>query len=190
LKRRSTLNTAVGAVSGALPPVLGWAAADGGVGLFAGILFLIVFLWQFPHFLAIAWIHRHDYARVGMKMLPAVDPDGVVTGYHVLAYTLTLLPVSLGPAVFGMAGPWYFLGACGLGTWFLLFAVRFWMHTGHARALLRASLVYLPALLALLLIDHHAPRRHAGPLQDRGRLAYRVAAIDGAGQPLIRNTDK
>lgn len=187
LKRRSTLNTAVGAVSGALPPVLGWAAASGRIDPGAWVLFLIVFLWQFPHFLAIAWLHRDDYARVGMKMLPAVDRRGVVTGYHVLAYTLTLLPVSLGPSVMGIAGAVYFVGAFALGSWFLLFAVRFRMHRQNARALLRASLVYLPLLLALLLADQHPASAGAQP--DRVRM-YRVAAMHASGQPLIDSTDE
>lgn len=189
LKRRSTLNTAVGAVSGALPPVLGWAAAAGAVSTGAGALFLIVFLWQFPHFLAIAWIHRRDYARVGMRMLPVVDPRGVLTGCHVLAYTLTLLPISLAPAVFGLAGPRYFLGALALGVWFLFFAGRFWIHTAHARALLRASLVYLPLLFALLLADRRTVGEAHVPRAERSAPAYRVAAVVGTAEPSTVTSD-
>lgn len=191
LKRRSTLNTAVGAVSGALPPVLGWAAASGSIDPGAWVLFLIVFLWQFPHFLAIAWLHRDDYARVGMKMLPAVDPRGVVTGYHVFAYTLTLLPVSLGPSVMGFAGTVYFVGAFALGASFLLFALRFRMHTQNARALLRASLLYLPILFALLLADQRPATARAERQPDRMVPTYRVAAaMHATAQLPMVNTDE
>jgi protoheme IX farnesyltransferase len=153
LKRMTTLNTAVGAVSGALPPVIGWASATGHLGVEAWALFLIVFLWQFPHFLAIAWIYRDDYARAGYRMLPTVDPEGAMTGRQAAGYALTLLPAGLLPAVVGLAGEAYFLGALVLGLGYLFYAVRFWslVSDGAARHLLRASFVYLPAILLLLL---------------------------------------
>jgi protoheme IX farnesyltransferase len=154
LKSITTLNTAIGAVPGALPPVIGWAAATGDLGIEAWALFLIVFLWQFPHFLAIAWIYRDDYARAGYKMLPAVDPEGAITGRQAAGYALALLPAGLLPAVLGLAGPLYFAGAFVLGLFYLARAVGFWSRLSEhsARRLLYASFVYLPAILLLLLL--------------------------------------
>jgi len=155
LKRWTTLNTLVGAVPGALPPVIGWAAARSPLGPEAAALFLIVFLWQVPHFLAIAWIYRDDYARAGLRMLPVADPRGGVTGLYMVAYCLALVPASLLPVLFGGAGPFYLVGAVLLGLTFLASAAGF-LHTSsptRARRVLRASLVYLPALFALLLLD-------------------------------------
>ena len=155
LKPVTTLNTAVGAVPGALPPVIGWAAATGRLGVEAWALFLIVFLWQFPHFLAIAWIHREDYRRGGHKMLPSVDPLGAMTGRQATYYALALMPAGLLPAVIGLAGGYYFAGALLLGLFYLAAAVRFWSDVSDlsARRLLRASFLYLPAVLALLLLN-------------------------------------
>jgi heme o synthase len=155
LKPLTTLNTAVGAVPGALPPVIGWAAATGRLGIEAWVLFLIVFLWQFPHFLAIAWIYRDDYLRAGHKMLPSVDPRGALTGWQATSYALALVPAGLLPAVVGLAGPVYFTGALALGLLYLAYAVRFWSGVSdlHARWLLRASFLYLPAILLLLLLN-------------------------------------
>lgn len=155
LKPVSTLNTAVGAVPGALPPVIGWAAATGRLGVEAWALFLIVFLWQFPHFLAIAWIYREDYARGGHRMLPAVDPRGVMTGRQATSYALALVPAGLMPAAVGLAGPYYFAGALMLGLFYLATSMRFWSDVSDhsARRLLRASFLYLPAILALLILN-------------------------------------
>lgn len=155
LKPVTTLNTAIGAVPGALPPVIGWAAATGSVGIEAAALFLIVFLWQFPHFLAIAWIYRDDYARAGLRMLPCVDPQGTITGRQAVGYALTLIPGGLLPAVIGLAGPCYFLGALLLGLFYLAYAARFWFDVSDssARGLLRASFVYLPTVLLLLVLN-------------------------------------
>jgi protoheme IX farnesyltransferase len=155
LKPRTTLNTAVGAVPGALPPVIGWAAATGQLGAEAWALFLIVFLWQFPHFLAIAWIYRDDYARAGYKMLPTVDPRGSITGRQAAGHALALVPAGLLPTVVGLAGSAYFAGAFVLGLAYLVAAVRFWSNVNDrsARSLLRASFVYLPAILILLLMN-------------------------------------
>jgi protoheme IX farnesyltransferase len=155
LKPRTTLNTAVGAVPGALPPVIGWAAATGRLGAEAWALFLIVFLWQFPHFLAIAWIYRDDYARAGHRMLPSVDPEGRITGRQSAFYALALLPAGLMPSAVGLAGAWYFAGALALGLFYLAYSVRFWSDVSDptARRLLRASFLYLPAVLLLLLLD-------------------------------------
>jgi protoheme IX farnesyltransferase len=154
-KPSTTLNTAVGAVPGALPTIIGWAAATGRVGAEAWALFLIVFLWQFPHFLAIAWIYRDDYGRAGHKMLPAVDPHGAITGRQAAGYAMALVPAGLFPASVGLAGPLYFAGALALGLFYLACAVGFWSEVSEltARRLLRASLVYLPAVLLLLLLN-------------------------------------
>jgi protoheme IX farnesyltransferase len=155
LKPRTTLNTAVGAVPGALPTIIGWAAAGGPLGVEALALFLIVFLWQFPHFLAIAWIYRDDYARAGHRMLPAVDPAGTLSGRQATGHALALVPVGLLPAVLGLAGPIYFAGALALGLYYLASAFRFWADATEptARRLLRASFLYLPSILVLLLLN-------------------------------------
>ena len=158
LKRVTPLNTLVGAVPGALPPVIGWAALHGSIGWGGAALFLILFLWQVPHFLAIAWIYRDDYARAGMAMLPVVDRNGTRTGRQMILYCVVLIPASLLPAALGLAGPVYLVGATLLGCGFLASAVTF-NRAGsipQARRVLRASLVYLPALLALLLADGFA----------------------------------
>jgi protoheme IX farnesyltransferase len=155
LKPRTTLNTVIGAVPGALPPVIGWGAATGQLGVEAWALFLIVFLWQFPHFLAIAWIYRDDYSRAGYRMLPTVDPRGAMTGRQAAGYALALVPGGLLPTVVGLAGIYYFAGALVLGVSYLWFAVRFWSETNDrtARRLLRASFVYLPLILILMLLN-------------------------------------
>jgi len=153
LKRVTSFNTVLGAVPGAMPVLLGWAAATGSLAVTAWILFGIVFLWQFPHFLAIAWLHREDYQRAGLKMLPVVDLG--MTGRQAAIYALVLVPVSLLPATTGGAGPLYFFGALTLSVGFLAFALRFCLTGDHpgARSLLRASLAYLPMILVLLLVD-------------------------------------
>ena len=155
LKQYTTLNTAIGVIPGALPPVIGWSAATGRLGIEAWALFLIVFLWQFPHFLAIAWIYRDDYARGGHRMLPLVDPSGTLTGRQATVHALALVPAGLLPAVVGLAGSPYFLPALGLGLFYLAAAVRFWLEVSDqsARRLLRVSIVYLPAILTLLLLN-------------------------------------
>jgi heme o synthase len=155
LKRRTTLNTLVGAVPGALPPVIGWTAATGRLDREAIVLFLILFLWQVPHFLAIAWIYREDYGRAGLKMLPVLDVSGSMTGRQMVIYCLALIPISLMPVLFHQAGIVYGLGALALGLFFLRAACGFVAEKTAARArrVLHASLLYLPALLALLLVE-------------------------------------
>ena len=155
LKRLTAFNTLIVAVPGALPPVIGWAAARGELSMEALALFLILFLWQVPHFLAIAWIYRDDYARAGLKMLPVLDHDGVCTSRQMVTYCLALIPVSLFPPLLGATGPVYLLGAILLGLGFLMRAIGFSREHSipQARRVLRASLVYLPALLILLLLD-------------------------------------
>jgi protoheme IX farnesyltransferase len=124
LKTRTSLATVVGALPGALPPVIGWAAARGDVDGAAFVVFAILFLWQIPHFLAIAWIYREDYARGGLPMLPVVDPDGAMTGRQAIANSVALLLVSLLPTVAGLAGVAYLIGAAVLGAGFIAMAVR------------------------------------------------------------------
>ena len=155
LKTRTTLSTVLGAFPGAMPPFIGWVAARGRVGLEAWILFAILFLWQFPHFLAIAWMYRDDYARAGIRMLPVVEPEGKVTGQQIICYTLMLLPVSLLPVFVHMAGSIYLVGAIAVGLIFLYFSVKaaFVRTAWQARQLLLASVLYLPVLFALMVIN-------------------------------------
>ena len=155
LKRVTWLNTAVGAVPGALPPLMGWTAARGELSVEGWALFAIVALWQMPHFLAIAWIYRDDYAQAGFKMLPVVDPQGRRTGRQAFGHTLVLLPLSLCPFVFKLTGPLYLVGALLLGLAFLWFALHFSRHltVPRARQLFYASILYLPLLLALMVLD-------------------------------------
>lgn len=154
LKRYSDLNTLVGAVPGALPPVIGWAAVRGELGAGAWALFLIVFFWQVPHFLAIAWLYRDDYAAGGLKMLTANDPAGDRTARQMLIYLLALIPVSLLPAAWLGLGWGYAAGAASLAWLFLRPVLRFGRDRSHAaaRAVLRASLLYLPALLGWMVV--------------------------------------
>jgi protoheme IX farnesyltransferase len=155
LKRKTTLNTLVGAVAGAMPPVIGWTAVTNSCDPGAAVLFAILFLWQVPHFLAIAWIYREDYARAGLCMLPIGDASGDRTAPHMVGYCLALLPVSVIPSALGWAGAVYLLGATILGIGFAACAVGFsrTRSVTQARRVLWASLVYLPALLGLLLVD-------------------------------------
>ena len=155
LKRRTSLSTLVGAVPGALPPVIGWAAARGTVDPEAFVLFAILFLWQIPHFLAIAWIYREDYARGGLPMLPVLDPQGHLTGRQAVSHSLALLFVSLAPFAAGMSGRVYLVGAVVLGMALTVMALRaaILRSIPAARHLFLASIVYLPMLSALLLLD-------------------------------------
>jgi heme o synthase len=154
LKRVTTVHTLVGAVPGALPPLIGWAAVRGRLDAEALALFGLLFLWQVPHFLAIAWIYREDYARAGLKMLPVVDESGTLSGRQMVSYCLALIPVSLVPVLFGRGGPVYLVGAALLGLCFLGCAVGFARGASTPRAwrVMRASLIYLPAVLALMLL--------------------------------------
>lgn len=155
MKRASTLNTVIGAVPGAAPPLLGYVAIAGSTGGWAVSLFAVLFVWQFPHFMAIAWIHRADYARAGLRMLPAVPGCERMAGRAALIYGLALLPVSLLPGVRGEAGIVYTLGALVLGLLYLAASGRFaWRPDERsARFLLVTSLVYLPLLFLLVLAD-------------------------------------
>jgi protoheme IX farnesyltransferase len=155
LKSRTPLCTLVGAFPGAVPPLIGWAAARGGLHLEAWILYAILFFWQFPHFLAIGWMYRDDYARAGMRMLSTVDPAGAQTFRQIIWFSTALLLVSLLPALVGAAGILYFAGAALLGVAFL--ACALWAAAtrspGRARSLLHASVAYLPLLFIFLLVD-------------------------------------
>ena len=155
LKTKTSLSTMVGAFPGAVPPLIGWTAARGELSLEAWVLFAILFLWQFPHFLAIAWMYREDYSRAGILMLPVVEPDGRITGQQIVIYTLMLLPVSLLPTVLGISGQVYFFGAIILGLLFLYSSVRaaFSHSRQEARRLLLASVIYLPLLFILMVVN-------------------------------------
>jgi protoheme IX farnesyltransferase len=155
LKRRSPISTTIGAVPGAMPPLIGYAAASGHLNFEAGILFAILFLWQFPHFYAIAWMYREDYARAGIRMLPVVEPTVDSTARRILWFSLALVPMSLAPAFFAMAGNVYLFGATVLGTLVLYagFQANSLRTIAHARRVLLASIVYLPLLYGLLALD-------------------------------------
>ena len=155
LKRRTTLATLVGAFPGAVPPVIGWAAARGTITVDAGILYAVLFLWQFPHFDAISWVYREDYRRAGIQMLPVVDHEGKRTFREILLTAALLVPVSLLPAVTGLAGAHYFFGALVLGI--MLVEVCLWAAAAksnvRAKWLMHATVLHLPLLLGLLLYD-------------------------------------
>ena len=155
LKTRTSLSTLVGAFPGAVPPLLGWAAASNQVGLEAWALFAILFLWQFPHFFAIAWMYREDYARAGILMLPVVEPEGRLTKQQIVLWTLLLVPVSLAPAALGISGAVYFFGALVLGALFLWssIAAAVTLSSRNARRVLLASVLYLPVLFVLMVIN-------------------------------------
>jgi protoheme IX farnesyltransferase len=154
LKTRTSLSTAVGAFPGAVPPLLGWAAASNTLGLEAWALFAILFLWQFPHFFAIAWMYREDYARAGVLMLPVVEPDGRLTKQQMVVWTLMLVPVSLAPVALGISGSVYFAGALLLGALFLAtcVAAAVTLSRRNARRVLLASVLYLPLLFGLMVM--------------------------------------
>ena len=155
LKRRTPLCTLVGAFPGAMPPLIGWAAARGSLSREAWVLYAVLFLWQFPHFLGIAWMYREDYARAGYLMLPPKDVEGRFTGREIFAFTLLLLPVSLMPVWLGQAGVVYLVGATLVGLAFLLCGARLAHSRSNAlaRSLVLASVVYLPLLFVLMMVD-------------------------------------
>jgi protoheme IX farnesyltransferase len=155
LKKKSPLCTLVGAFPGAMPPLIGWAAVRDSLSLEAGILYAILFLWQFPHLLAIAWMYCEDYSRAGLQMLPRNDGDGSATVRQILGYTLALVPISLIPTFLGHAGLFYLAGAAMLGLAFLYYGARLARSRTNALAkqLLMASIVYLPLVFGLLMAD-------------------------------------
>jgi protoheme IX farnesyltransferase len=155
LKSRTWLSTFVGAFPGAAPPLIGWAAVRNDLGWEAWVLFAILFLWQFPHFYAIAWMYREDYARAGILMLPVVEPDGASTGRQIVAYAALLVPISLAPTWLGLTGSVYFFGALAVSLFYLFFGVLCARRkTGvQARRLLQASVLYLPLIYCFLVLN-------------------------------------
>lgn len=161
LKRFTTLATFIGAFPGAMPPLIGWTAARGSIEWPAVALFAIMFVWQFPHFMAIAWLYREDYARAGIRMLPVVQPDGWSTATEALIYAILMIPISLAPYYLHVAGKIYLAAAILLGLAYLLYTIRFTRITRatagesrqYARALLKASVIYLPLLLGVLMLN-------------------------------------
>ena len=159
LKQRSSLCGIVGAVPGALPPVIGWTAATGGLSIEAWVLFAIMFLWQIPHTLAIARLYRDDFAKAGIQFLPVIESDGWTTGRQIITHSLALLVVSLLPTLLGLAGTVYFLAALLLGSGFLWYGIGLAISQSlaAARRLLLASLIYLPLLLVVMALDRISP---------------------------------
>jgi protoheme IX farnesyltransferase len=155
LKSRTPWATFVGAFPGAVPPLIGWVAARGSLDRGAWLLFAILFIWQFPHFLAIAWMYREDYARAGIRMLPVVEPSGVRTFRQIVGYAAALVPISLLPAVVGLAGVRYFFSAIILNL--ALLQVCLWASrektNQRAKWLMHATVIHLPILLALMIFD-------------------------------------
>jgi len=155
LKRRTPFCTLVGAFPGAMPPLIGWAAASGSLGLGAWVLYAILFLWQFPHFMAIAWMYREDYARAGYRMLPSGGREGRFMAWQILGFMLALVPVSLLPTFLGHVGLIYFFGALVFGSAFFHYGVRLALSGANApaRRLLFASIIYLPLVFGLMMVD-------------------------------------
>jgi len=155
LKRRSAVCTTVGALPGAMPPLIGYAAASGRLDTWAFALFLILFVWQFPHFYAIAWMYREDYARGGIRMLPVIEPDGESTARRIVACSILLIPISLVPRLLGMTGSIYAAAAVVVGMGLIYIGMRLGRERTCARArhVLLASVLYLPIVLAVMVID-------------------------------------
>lgn len=155
LKRITWWNTTFGAIPGAIPPMAGWAAATGHVGMGAWALFAILFAWQHPHFFAIAWMYREDYRAAGFKMLPVIEPSGGRTVRLTVGFSLLLLVVSLIPTLIGMAGWLYLVGTFSIGLLMLAAALRFARErsVGDAKCVMKASLLYLPLLLLFIILD-------------------------------------
>jgi protoheme IX farnesyltransferase len=155
LKTRTSVSTAIGAIPGALPPLMGWTAATGEITMVAWALFAMQYLWQFPHFLAIAWLYRDEYRNAGIMMLPVVEPSGRLTARQIVLCAIMLLPVSLAPFFFGLSGLVFLIGGTLIGIGFLwLSAVAAWQKTNEAaRRLLLASVIYLPILFILMVAD-------------------------------------
>jgi protoheme IX farnesyltransferase len=160
LKRRTSLSTIVGAIPGALPAVIGWTAATNTLSIGGWVLFAIVFMWQMPHFLAIAWLCRADYARAGIPLLPVIQPDGRTTGYQAVLYTAGLVPISLLPTAVGLASAYYLVGALSLAAILLVLSLEFASARSlpAARRLFLGTILYLPLLWVILLADHYAHR--------------------------------
>ena len=156
LKTRTTLSTAIGAIPGAMPPLMGWTASANEITLGAWFLFALLFLWQFPHFLAIAWMYKEQYGKAGIKMLPVVEKDGKITAQQIVIFTILLLPISLAPFFLGISGVIYLIGASILGIWFLYASINTARAKSieKARKLLLVSVLYLPVIFALMVLNH------------------------------------
>jgi heme o synthase len=157
LKTRTSLSTAVGAIPGALPPLLGFTAASNEISIGAWVTFAILFVWQFPHFLAIAWMYREQYAKAGILMLPVIEPEGKITARQIVAFAVILLPISISAYFVHLAGVVYLVGAILLGLWFLYESVKMarLKTDAQARKLLRVSVIYLPLIYLLLALNHN-----------------------------------
>lgn len=155
LKTRTSASTAIGAIPGALPPLMGWTAAANEITIGAWALFAMQFLWQFPHFFAIAWMYREQYKKAGILMLPVVEPSGNLTFRQVILFTIMLVPVSIAPFIFGISGVVFLVGAVLLGLWFLYAGVRSALDRSNERArmLLLVSVIYLPLLFTLMVAN-------------------------------------
>jgi protoheme IX farnesyltransferase len=156
LKTRTSASTAIGAIPGAMPPLMGWTASADEISLGAWALFALLFLWQFPHFLAIAWMYREQYAKAGILMLPVIEPKGKITAQQIVIFTVLLIPVSLAPFFLGFAGWIYLVGASLLGIWFLITSIKAARAKSveQARKLLLVSVLYLPLIFALMVFNH------------------------------------
>lgn len=156
LKTKTSASTAIGAIPGAMPPLMGWTASANEITLGAWVLFALLFLWQFPHFLAIAWMYREQYRKAGILMLPVIEKEGRITAVQIVTFTLMLIPVSLAPFFIGFAGYIYLVGASILGIWFLVSSVQTarTKSVEKARKLLLVSVLYLPVIFALMVFNH------------------------------------
>ena len=157
LKTRTSASTAIGAIPGAMPPLMGWTAAADEITVGALALFLLLFLWQFPHFLAIAWMYRDEYAKAGILMLPVVEPAGRITARQIVLFSIMLVPISLAPFFLGISGLVYLIGATAFGSWFLFESVLTARAktVERARRLLFVSVLYLPLVFGLMVIDRN-----------------------------------
>lgn len=156
LKTRTSMSTAIGAIPGAIPPLIGFTSSANEITLGAWSLFALLFLWQFPHFLAIAWMYREQYAKAKILMLPVIEPEGKITARQIVIFTILLIPVSLAPYFFGIAGLIYLVGASVLGIWFLAASIQAARAKSNekARKLLLVSVLYLPIIFALMVFNH------------------------------------
>lgn len=156
LKTKTSASTAIGAIPGAMPPLMGWTSSANEITLGAWVLFALLFLWQFPHFLAIAWMYKEQYRKAGILMLPVVEKEGTITAIQIVTFTLMLLPISVAPFFIGVAGSVYLVGASVLGLWFLISSIETARAKSveKARKLLLVSVLYLPVIFALMVFNH------------------------------------
>lgn len=156
LKTKTSASTAIGAIPGAMPPLMGWTAASNEISLGALVTFIILFLWQFPHFLAIAWMYREEYKKAGILMLPVVEPSGKMTARQIVLFSAMLLPIALAPFFVGIANIYYLFGAIILGLWFLWESIKTAKEKSDksAKRLLLVSVIYLPLIYGLMVITH------------------------------------